>query len=282
MQGKLYADFKQDRDVKAAAEAAAAAAAAQVKETSKTLLQQAEVTAALEVAKAALHDFRSPVSALNLDVTRLAITFQNPDMLGNAYRALEAGGVGAFRVLRVKNTFRPDFPAREEAGGYRCLLVNVLFEPSSGADGSGPPLTWGDLFALPATEARWAKLLEEETQLQPGMFANITSWAREHLAGTPVRWVGEVQLLLQQYLDMRKLSHLWYKIARADKPRALCYDFLNSYTAPQNKAPSLAADAATVEADTSTDFSKLEEDVLEEGTELGRYQHICHRGRGGV
>merc|ERR1712226_814121 len=42
----------------------------------------------------------------------------------------------------------------------------------------------------------------------------------------PVRYIVEVQLMLSEYLAMRKQSHIWYKMLRATQAGACRIDFL--------------------------------------------------------
>jgi hypothetical protein len=41
----------------------------------------------------------------------------------------------------------------------------------------------------------------------------------------PVENVVEIQYMLQSYFDMRKYTHTWYKIVRAEDPEALVVDY---------------------------------------------------------
>ena len=41
----------------------------------------------------------------------------------------------------------------------------------------------------------------------------------------PVGIVVEIQYMLQSYFDMRKYTHTWYKIVRAEEPEALVLDY---------------------------------------------------------
>ncbi len=80
-----------------------------------------------------------------------------------------------------------------------------------------------------------------------------------------------------RYLSMRKQSHFWYKVLRADKPRALCYDFLSSYKRPpssssgSSNSSNSGSDGAVADAAQAdlvagtTDQVALEADVMDEG-----------------
>jgi hypothetical protein len=101
----------------------------------------------------ALHSgARPPLSSLNVDINRCACTFETHALLADAFHKLQ-GAVG--RAVRVKNSFSPAFDAPKLTFGYRCILMNLLFCPttddlrrfdngdgeqlhdSSGGDGSG-------------------------------------------------------------------------------------------------------------------------------------------------
>ena len=82
-----------------------------------------------------------PRAAANLDTARCALTFRSPDDLRYCYDLCNGSGSGGSRVLsllRTKNNFRDDYPAKEESFGYRSILANYCLEL--------PQCTWGDLF----------------------------------------------------------------------------------------------------------------------------------------
>lgn len=233
-----------------------------------------------------------PLSSLNVDINRCACTFDSQEHLAGAFDDLQHS-VG--EAIRVKNTFAPEYDARTKSFGYRCVLMNILFEPTvqhladvfSDAPAvqqylSTKPqrkLVWGDVIDLPAAKARWEKWYSTQETGTEELYVAATSYIREKLRDVPLKFVCEVQLCLRPYLDMRKKSHFWYKIVRADKPRALCYDFLSSYKKPIPPIPAAAAGGSRSEqppsssdnaavADATTDASRLDEDIMEEGVDI--------------
>ena len=75
----------------------------------------------------------SPKACANVDCIRLGITYDDVDGIKRGYDMVTE----KYKPLRVKNTFRRDFDAKSETFGYRCILVNVLFEEED--------VTWGDV-----------------------------------------------------------------------------------------------------------------------------------------
>lgn len=60
--------------------------------------------------------------------------------------------------------------------------------------------------------------------------SNADDAARRHYCSKkmrkePVAIVVEIQYMLQCYFDMRKYTHTWYKIVRAEEPEALVLDY---------------------------------------------------------
>jgi hypothetical protein len=76
----------------------------------------------------------------------------------------------------------------------------------------------------------------------------------EYIGDMPVQFVGEVQLCLQYFLDVRKEAHLWFKINRAKSLEALKSDceqyystevLLEGETAPADQTEDVAPEATT-------------------------------------
>ena len=74
-----------------------------------------------------------PKACANVDCIRLGITYDDVDGIKRGYDMVTE----KYKPLRVKNMFRRDFDAKSETFGYRCILVNVLFEEED--------VTWGDV-----------------------------------------------------------------------------------------------------------------------------------------
>jgi len=179
------------------------------------------------------YDAKSPKAAENVDTNRIAWIFEEPLQLRDAFE-------GASKVfgapLRVKNGYDPDFDALDETKGYRNILANYRFSP----DG----LTWGALANKPETGKAWEILRQKvlDTFLNMGydseehlddeysQYLLAFDRAKSHLsskrmADVPVVLIVEIQYMLRQYFDMRKFTHAWYKIVRAECAEALVFDF---------------------------------------------------------
>ena len=88
-------------------------------------------------------------------------------------------------------------------------LIGVLIP-----HGSAPPVT----SAPSAAAAPPRETVIERSER--GHFAAVAE-----VNGMPVRFIVETQFILTEYLEMRKLSHIWYKIFRADSATDLLADF---------------------------------------------------------
>lgn len=132
-----------------------------------------------------------------------------------------------FPALRCKNNFRVNFDAGTRSWGYRAVLVNMLFSLADGAT------TWRTLLQTPVVQQAWARLRKEyfsvmDTTAGIGndpTFNVADELLRSTWSDRPVRFIVESQLVLQPYADMRKESHLWYKLWRAQGCFALYADF---------------------------------------------------------
>ena len=146
-----------------------------------------------------------PKACANVDCIRLGITYDDVDGIKRGYDMVTE----KYKPLRVKNTFRRDFDAKSETFGYRCILVNVLFEEED--------VTWGDVLEgakehiLESIEALGYNPGVYGTTLKPALKALL---ANKTLKKFPLKFIGEVQYLHRDYLEMRKKSHLYYKIYR--------------------------------------------------------------------
>jgi hypothetical protein len=64
-------------------------------------------------------------------------------------------------------------------------------------------------------------IYEFEREFWQGVVAKIVS--HEKFNALPFSYIGEVQFLTDEYMEMRKESHLWYKILR----QTYAYDLMN-------------------------------------------------------
>jgi len=179
---------------------------------------------------------KSPKPAENVDTNRAAWIFEKPEDLARAYEgAAKEWGT----PLRVKNGCSRDFNALQISKGYRNVLCNYRYAPQG--------LTWGALIAKDGRKVLtiWDRLRQKvlQTFLRVG-YADEESldpeWKHylhgfdearkivcsKQMCDKPVVLVVEVQYMLRQYMNMRKKTHAWYKIVRADNAEAMVFDYV--------------------------------------------------------
>ena len=66
---------------------------------------------------------------------------------------------------------------------------------------------------------------EELTYYMHCCEASRAYYCSKDMEKKPVEIVVEIQYMLQSYFDMRKYTHTWYKIVRAEDPEALVVDY---------------------------------------------------------
>jgi len=178
----------------------------------------------------------TPKPAENVDTNRAAWIFEKPEDLARAYHS--AAGVWG-TPLRVKNGCSPDFNALQISKGYRNVLCNYHYNPQG--------LTWGALIAKDGGKVLtlWDRLRQKvlQTFLRTGyadeesldkewrQYLNWFDVARKtvcsaEMRNTKVELVVEIQYMLRQYMNMRKKTHAWYKIVRADNAEAMVFDYV--------------------------------------------------------
>jgi len=108
---------------------------------------------------------------------------------------------------------------------YRAVLCNYVFSPG---------VTWGELLDRPGTKANLETLWQRSTVgMSEELRADFSEywkaaqsfWEVLAIRDLPARMVVEVQLCCRDHWEMRKRTHLWYKVARARNGRELCNDF---------------------------------------------------------
>lgn len=175
-----------------------------------------------------------PKAAENIDTNRAAWTFDEPEQLRAAYEGAQAVFGPA---LRVKNGYNKGFKALEISKGYRNILANYRFAPEG--------LTWGELAGRKETVQSWRALrrkmleqflrtgyadedsLDDEWKFYLSLFDTAAEAIRsKDMKDKPVVLIVEVQYMLSQYMSMRKKTHAWYKVARADTAESLVWDYL--------------------------------------------------------
>ena len=186
-------------------------------------------------------DKEVPRAAENADTNRSAMIFDTPDALQKAFQTV-ADRLGD--PLRVKNNYSLD---REGGAGlfyYRAVLANYLYEPVSS---SNEPKMWGPamkeeievgakslngalnkMFA--DMGADWNTRQPEDVWLQwNGLLAGVKDATRflgsSAMQAERVRVVVEVQYMLGPYYAMRKQTHRWFKIMRAENAYSMALDY---------------------------------------------------------
>jgi len=175
-----------------------------------------------------------PRPAENIDTNRVAWTFETPEQL----RAAFEGAAKEFgQPLRAKNGLSPSFNALEISKGYRNILANYRYAPKG--------LTWGKVSKDPKTKEAWKKLRElmvncflrnnntPEEDLLKDEWKNVLAdfdaaasyLSSDKMAKVPCVLVVEIQYMLSEYMEMRKYTHSWYKIVRADNAESMVADF---------------------------------------------------------
>ena len=167
-------------------------------------------------------DVEGAKSAANIDLSRNGITAQTPEGLARAYSSVTS----RFGALRCKNNYRAEFDALHESFGYRAILANMMYVPKDEHQ------TWSQLLQLPQTQQRLDALRADiESELGEGSWQGWFEPVLQRLldcadfADRPVRFVVESQFILSPYMEMRKESHLWYKIVRTGGCHNLMFDF---------------------------------------------------------
>jgi hypothetical protein len=163
-------------------------------------------------------DEPSPKGASNADMNRCAIHGSADEVMA----AFEAASQVLGPPIRVKNNYRGEFDP-ETTKGYRAILCNYVLDAG---------VTWGDL--LPEASRTWDNLFDmfchtcdrNNIPYFQMMYRAAKEWMfSPEVAETPARMVVEIQFATSEYFGMRKKTHLWYKILRAEHQVQLCMDF---------------------------------------------------------
>lgn len=133
-----------------------------------------------------------------------------------------------FPPLRTKNNFRNGFDARKKTFGYRSILSNQFYKPDPQPDGSDT--TWHQMFRLSSTQKGWNTVIDF-VKLRLGDEAaqkarKLTQLLINIMGPKSCKFICENQFMLNTYKEMRKHSHFWYKIFRADSGEAMAFDFM--------------------------------------------------------
>jgi hypothetical protein len=165
----------------------------------------------------------TPKGAANVDIVRNCAVF--PDAASMS--ACLSEFTKRFPTLRMKNNYRPAFDAVKESFGYRSILCNMLYTTPTN-------LTWAQLAGRYEADREWSavnarlgmsygKMMLKKVSAPIVEKLGSSSWAQR-----PVRFVVETQFVLEPYMDMRKQSHLLYKIHRSETSYSLQRAFSES------------------------------------------------------
>jgi ankyrin repeat protein len=166
--------------------------------------------------------------ALNIDAVRLIGVAPSPAKMASAAQAVAGrfNGVG-----RIKN----GFSASDAADKFelRTMMLNVVYEPGC---------TYAELAAQPGVSEVWDEhaCSEPEGKEPRGRWrkdaGRALSWLRgESVAACPVRFICEVQLLLEEAYHVRESMHEPYKVWRAESPQDLHADFMKETLKAQSE-----------------------------------------------
>jgi len=166
-----------------------------------------------------------PEPAENADISRTAWTLEDgAEVLRAEAKAREVFGT----PLRCENNYRPEFDALKKTKGYRCMLVNYLYDSGK---------TWGEMQdEVNTAAAKVAELLASEARAIGGAEEDIDE-SREGvekvrtkdfggaMAGEKAQLVVEIRYMTKDYYAMGKSTHVWYKVVRADHAMGMAMDY---------------------------------------------------------
>jgi len=220
--------------------------------------------------------------ALNIDTVRVIGVCETPVDLRAAQEALREEFKGGGRV---KSGF--DGEDGSECFHLRTVLTNVVadfdttFAALAREHGDGAWLRHAEESAPQggAPRGRWRDEAREARRVLMS----------EELADKPVRFIGEVQLLLNSVYQTRKKMHEPYKAFRADDPNQLYADFL-AETHKAQKAEQFAKDGDTPLKRAARDGDLVAAERLLAGTAAAgdtadrdaAFVVACARGHGAV
>eukprot|EP00941_MAST-03F_sp_MAST-3F-sp1_P001971 g1971.t1 len=167
-------------------------------------------------------DDPEPKAASNIDTIRCAVVFETADDLCKGFETLDKAFGG---VKRTKNNYRSNeqgFNALETTFGYRAVLINVVYDCG---------MTWGELARSDEVQKAFQPFLKKYDMRKTGetvewqcMQDAIRWMTKGKGSNQPARLCGEVQMMLRYYLNMRKKTHLYYKVMRAHNGAELHQD----------------------------------------------------------
>ena len=131
------------------------------------------------------------------------------------------------KPIRCKNNYKRDFDVSQRKG-FRSMLCNYLYDSGK---------TWGEL------ESEVQQASEEVKRLAVAVASGMGSpecfldkvrkavdtvaaeFALEETRAAQAKLVVEIQFMTQEYYEMRKKTHAWYKVMRSHTARCMLRDY---------------------------------------------------------
>ena len=109
--------------------------------------------------------------------------------------------------------------------GYHALLCNYLFDTGK---------TWGEVVkreTIVAVVASFMGVLigmgvpevDEPTAYYSEML--VDEFDRDEVRAAPAKLVVEIQFMTKEYYALRKKTHAWFKVARAENAMGMLFDY---------------------------------------------------------
>ena len=163
-----------------------------------------------------------PRCLYNVDVVRNMVSAATPAQAKQVLAALcrEFGG-----YAKIKNLFALSNAEQEDRFHLLSIMVTVCFDAGR---------TYRDIASDPRVQKKWAAYAENGAGSEPRerwrrhTARAVAFLSSEHMASTPVRILGETQILLADYTRVRHGMHEPYRVWRAANPTSLFHDFARS------------------------------------------------------
>eukprot|EP00040_Diaphanoeca_grandis_P019842 m.105100 g.105100 ORF g.105100 m.105100 type:complete len:525 (+) comp27620_c0_seq4:193-1767(+) len=163
------------------------------------------------------HQYPSPSAQYNKDIIRIAVETATPSELVNVFEEIKRD----FKVVGIKNPFTQTDEEAATASGLEMILLNVEFTPKKGKRNDGEPLTFKDMLDDKVGYKRAVDAaIRNGTPYREGIIEPFLT----AIASKPIVVIAEIQLMLSFYLKCRKITHLYFKIDRAQTISALQRD----------------------------------------------------------
>ena len=172
-------------------------------------------------------DADEPKPYENADTNRVAWVLEDAEQLikAEAEARTELGP-----PIRCKNNYQQSFDA-SLTKGYRAMLCNYVYDSQK---------TWGELESEVKAAAAVVKRLVQGVGVGMGLDeftlaifgACVDTVAAEFGAAmreSPAKLVVEIQFMTKEYYAMRKKTHAWYKVVRADHADGMCMDYAGGF-----------------------------------------------------